>query len=67
MLQIKLEYAPKVIEIGSPEFFRVTLYHADKDEIALHADTDIKFLEMVWNFTKHQMSSHSYLYILQME
>jgi hypothetical protein len=30
-----------VIKIGSPEFFRVTLYHADKDEIALHADTDI--------------------------
>lgn len=41
LLKIKLEYAPEVIEIGSPEFFKVTLYHADKNEIALHADTDI--------------------------
>ena len=41
LMKIKLEYAPKVIEVGSPEFFKVTLYHVDKDEIALHADTDI--------------------------
>jgi hypothetical protein len=41
MMKIKLEYSPEVIEIGSPEFFKVTLYHADKNEIALHADTDI--------------------------
>ena len=41
LMKIKLEYAPKVIEFGSPEFFKVTLYHADKNEIALHADTDI--------------------------
>ena len=41
LIRIKLEYAPEVIEIGSPEFFKVTLFHADKNEIALHADTDI--------------------------
>jgi hypothetical protein len=41
LMKIKLEYAPKVIEVGSPEFFKVTLYSVDKDEIALHADTDI--------------------------
>ncbi|HYY85814.1 MAG TPA: hypothetical protein VE594_01775 [Nitrososphaeraceae archaeon] len=41
LIKIKLEYAPGMIEIGSPEFFKVTLYHADKNEIALHADTDI--------------------------
>jgi hypothetical protein len=41
LIRIKLEYAPEAIEIGSPEFFKVTLYHADKNEIALHADTDI--------------------------
>ncbi|HJU78911.1 MAG TPA: hypothetical protein VJ599_05030 [Nitrososphaeraceae archaeon] len=41
LMKIKLEYAPKVIEPGSPEFFKVTLCHADKNEIALHTDTDI--------------------------
>src|SRR5919109_1099447 len=41
LIKIKLEYAPGMIEIGSAEFFKVTLYHADKNEIALHADTDI--------------------------
>lgn len=41
LIKIKLQYAPEMIEIGSPEFFKVTLYHADKNEIALHADTDI--------------------------
>lgn len=41
LIKIKLEYAPEIIEIGSPEFFKVTLYHADSNEIALHADTDI--------------------------
>lgn len=43
MIKIKLEYAPEAIEIGSHEFFKVTLYHADNNEIALHADTDIAF------------------------
>jgi hypothetical protein len=41
LIKIKLEYAPELIEIGSPEFIKVTLYLADKNEIALHADTDI--------------------------
>jgi hypothetical protein len=41
LIKIKLEYAPQAIDIGSPEFFRVTLYHADTNEIVLHADTDI--------------------------
>ena len=41
LIRIKLEYAPEVIEIGFPEFFKITLYYADKNEIALHADTDI--------------------------
>jgi hypothetical protein len=41
LIKIKLEYAPQAIEIGSPEFFKVTLYHTDTNEIALHADTDI--------------------------
>lgn len=29
LIRIKLEYAPEVIEIGSPEFFKVTLFHAE--------------------------------------
>ena len=41
LIRIKLEYAPDVIENGSPEFFKITLYHADNNEIALHADTDV--------------------------
>jgi hypothetical protein len=41
LMKIKLEYAPEAIEIGSPEFFKATLYHVDTQEIALHADTDI--------------------------
>jgi hypothetical protein len=41
LIKIKLEYAPEAIEIGSPEFIKVTLYHADTNEIVLHADTDI--------------------------
>jgi len=41
LIKIKLEYAPETIEIGSPEFFKVTLYHVDTNEMVLHADTDI--------------------------
>ena len=36
-----MEYAPSAIQIGSPEFFRATLFHNEKNEIVLHADTDI--------------------------
>ena len=41
LIKVKLEYAPSAIQIGSPEFFRATLYYNDKNEIVLHADTDI--------------------------
>jgi hypothetical protein len=41
LIRVKLEYAPSAIQIGSPEFFRVTLLHNEKNEIVLHADTDI--------------------------
>jgi hypothetical protein len=41
LIRIKLQYAPEEIEIGSLEFFKVTLYQADKNEITLHADIDI--------------------------
>ena len=41
LTRVKLEYAPSEIQIGSPEFFRVTLIHNEKNEIVLHADTDI--------------------------
>jgi hypothetical protein len=41
LIKVKLEYAPSAIQIGTPEFFRATLYYNDKNEIVLHADTDI--------------------------
>lgn len=41
MIKVKLEYAPSAIQIGSPEFFRATLFYNEKNEIVLHADTDI--------------------------
>ena len=41
LIRVKLEYAPSAIQIGSPDFFRVTLFHNEKNEIVLHADTDI--------------------------
>ena len=41
LIKVKLEYAPSAIQIGSPEFFRATLFHNEKNEIVLHADTDI--------------------------
>jgi len=41
LIRVKLEYAPSAIQIGSPEFFRATLFHNEKNEIVLHADTDI--------------------------
>jgi hypothetical protein len=41
LIRVKLEYAPSAIQIGSPEFFRATLFYNEKNEIALHADTDI--------------------------
>lgn len=41
LIKVKLEYAPSAIQIGSPEFFRATLFYNEKNEIVLHADTDI--------------------------
>ena len=41
LIKVKLEYAPSTIQVGSPEFFRVTLIYNEKNEIVLHADTDI--------------------------
>lgn len=41
LIRVKLEYAPSAIQIGTPEFFRATLFHNEKNEIVLHADTDI--------------------------
>ena len=31
---------PPAIQIGSSEFFKATLFHNEKSEIVLHADTD---------------------------
>lgn len=39
--KVKLEYAPEAIQIGSPEFFKATLFHGNTEKIILHADTDI--------------------------
>lgn len=41
LIKVKLEYAPSAIQIGTPEFFRATLFHNEKNEIVLHVDTDI--------------------------
>ena len=41
LIRVKLEYAPSAIQVGSPEFFRTTLFQNEKNEIVLHADTDI--------------------------
>ena len=30
LIRVKLEYAPSAIQIGSPEFFRATLFHNEK-------------------------------------
>lgn len=41
LINVKLEYAPESIGIGSPEFFKATLYYRDSNKPVLHADTDI--------------------------
>jgi hypothetical protein len=41
LIRVKLEYTPSAIQIGSPEFFRATLFYNEKNEIVLHADTNI--------------------------
>jgi hypothetical protein len=41
LINVKLDYAPQAFKIGSPEFFKATLFYKDTNEIALHADTGI--------------------------
>lgn len=41
LIKVILDYAPAALQIGSPEFFKVTLFYSDSNQIALHADTDI--------------------------
>lgn len=41
LINIKLEYAPQALQIGSPEFFKATLFYKDTNEVVKHADTDI--------------------------
>ena len=41
LINIKLEYAPAEFQLGSPEFFKSTLFYKDTNEPVLHADTDI--------------------------
>jgi hypothetical protein len=41
LINIKLEYAPKAFQTGTPEFFKVTLFYKNNNQRVLHADTDI--------------------------
>jgi hypothetical protein len=41
LINIKLEYAPKAFQTGTPEFFKVTLFYKNNNQRLLHADTDI--------------------------
>jgi len=41
IINIRLEYAPAEFQVGSPEFFKSTLFYKDTNEPVLHADTDI--------------------------
>lgn len=41
LINIKLEYAPKAIQSGTPEFFKATLFYKNNNQSVLHADTDI--------------------------
>jgi hypothetical protein len=41
LINIKLEYAPEAFQIGSPEFFKATLFYKETNQMVLHADTDI--------------------------
>jgi hypothetical protein len=40
LINIKLEYAPKTFQTGTPEFFKVTLFYKNNQRV-LHADTDV--------------------------
>lgn len=41
LINIKLEYLPQAFQIGSPEFFKVTLFYKSNNQSVLHADTDV--------------------------
>jgi hypothetical protein len=41
LINIRLEYAPTEFQVGSPEFFKSTLFYEDTNEPVLYADTDI--------------------------
>ena len=41
LINIKLEYSPQAFQIGSPEFFKVTLFYKSNNQSVLHADTDV--------------------------
>ena len=41
LINIRLQYAPAEFQVGSPEFFKSTLFYKDTNEPVLHADTDI--------------------------
>ena len=40
-INIKLEYGPKTVQNGSPEFFKITLLNKDTNERVLHVDCDV--------------------------
>ena len=41
LINIKLEYSPETFQLGSPEFFKATLFYKNNNQSVLHADTDI--------------------------
>ena len=41
LINIKLEYSPQTFQLGSPEFFKGTLFYKNNNQSVLHADTDI--------------------------
>lgn len=41
LINIKLEYSPQTFHLGSPEFFKATLFYKNNNQSVLHADTDI--------------------------
>ena len=38
LINIRLEYVPAEFQIGSPEFFKSTLFYKDTNEPVIHAD-----------------------------
>ena len=67
LINVKLEYAPQVFKIGSPEFFKATLSYKDTNEIALHADTDIVISKDGKEVFKESSDTLNRMFILRME